>query len=669
MRRILLFSLACLPILIFAQAQRTVLIEEFTNASCGPCAAQNPAFNALLDNNEDILVSIKYQTDWPGYDPFNEQNPNEVQTRVDYYGVSGVPTAVMDGITPGDAYGNGIGTWDEANGGYAGGPYGYNQAVLEHQAQESTPLTMEVTHTLSEDVDSIFIRVVIHNVSDAEFTTSNSRLFMALVEEEVAFPEAPGNNGETDFFFVMRKMYPGAMGLSIGAIPAQDSLVVTRAEALPDYIYGLNQMSMVAFVQNLDSKEVFQADISEVQSIPNAADMAILANLTVPPTSLCGASIVPTVSIVNNGDLDVTSVSVLLFLNGSVSQTIVYDQLLATGETATITFDEVAVEGNLSVSFSIDEVNNGENVDINQLNNSLPSEMYQALSQDPIGTMLNEDNENYDNEYPETAVVNPPIPLGEFAGNSFLALSAANLPVTAPAPVGGYGESDHSIFINFYQWNPAGAVADEGTMTYQKIDLSGEQNATITFDRAGARYQGSNDRLQVLISTDCGGTYTVVHDIAGAALSTVDGHTETYYAPAANQWESDTIDISQFAGEQINVQFKALSAWGNNVFIDNIRVGDFAVGTDEPNLLDGAVEVFPNPASTAVNIDFQLVEATSVTIDVLDITGKLVTRLDENRPYASGSYIRTWNPADAGIYIVRIRSGIGEHSERVIVTK
>jgi hypothetical protein len=27
---------------LFAQAERTVMVESFTNASCPPCAAQNP---------------------------------------------------------------------------------------------------------------------------------------------------------------------------------------------------------------------------------------------------------------------------------------------------------------------------------------------------------------------------------------------------------------------------------------------------------------------------------------------------------------------------------------------------------------------------------------------------------------------------------------------------
>lgn len=80
-----------------AQSQRLVLVEEFTNASCPPCAAQNPTFNTLLANNTVKVVSIKYQTNWPGVDPMNAQTQAEVGPRVTYYGVTGVPYSPIDG--------------------------------------------------------------------------------------------------------------------------------------------------------------------------------------------------------------------------------------------------------------------------------------------------------------------------------------------------------------------------------------------------------------------------------------------------------------------------------------------------------------------------------------------------------------------------------------------
>jgi hypothetical protein len=94
---ILVFALLCVAT-VSAQHQRRVLIEEFTNASCPPCAAQNPAFNAVVAANIQYLTPIKYQTNWPGADPMNAQTQSDVGPRVAYYGVSGVPNGRQNGI-------------------------------------------------------------------------------------------------------------------------------------------------------------------------------------------------------------------------------------------------------------------------------------------------------------------------------------------------------------------------------------------------------------------------------------------------------------------------------------------------------------------------------------------------------------------------------------------
>ncbi|HNQ83124.1 MAG TPA: hypothetical protein PKM34_05735 [Bacteroidales bacterium] len=64
-----LFAFSFLVFSVHSQSQRMVLIEEATNASCGPCASQNPAFDNLLNQNRDILTAIKYHWYFPGYDP------------------------------------------------------------------------------------------------------------------------------------------------------------------------------------------------------------------------------------------------------------------------------------------------------------------------------------------------------------------------------------------------------------------------------------------------------------------------------------------------------------------------------------------------------------------------------------------------------------------------
>src|SRR5690349_17429490 len=98
MKKIYLSIIAgSLSVAVSAQCQRTVLVEEFTQASCGPCAAANPALHTLLTNNASKSVYMKYQVSWPGVDPMNAQYPS-VSSRTTYYSCNSVPYAVMDGV-------------------------------------------------------------------------------------------------------------------------------------------------------------------------------------------------------------------------------------------------------------------------------------------------------------------------------------------------------------------------------------------------------------------------------------------------------------------------------------------------------------------------------------------------------------------------------------------
>ena len=165
-----------------AQTQRLVLIEEFTNASCGPCAAQNPAFNALLGNNTTKAISIKYQTNWPGVDPMNAQTQTDVAPRVSYYAVSGVPYSPMDGVA-------------FTGGSYVGAPANATQAKINTAFAVPATHDIVLTHSFSAAHDSVFISM---NITCTQTGTGTLMARIGLIEKEIDFTTPPGSNGETE---------------------------------------------------------------------------------------------------------------------------------------------------------------------------------------------------------------------------------------------------------------------------------------------------------------------------------------------------------------------------------------------------------------------------------------------------------------------------------------
>ena len=99
--KIILFFLFIVFNLTLAQTRRIVLLEEATNASCPPCAANNPRLQSFFEDNFGGVVSVRYHASWPGYDPMFNLNTSENSARISYYGISGVPNYLINGTNYG----------------------------------------------------------------------------------------------------------------------------------------------------------------------------------------------------------------------------------------------------------------------------------------------------------------------------------------------------------------------------------------------------------------------------------------------------------------------------------------------------------------------------------------------------------------------------------------
>jgi len=251
MKKALLTSIILISGIAASFGQRLVLLEHFTQASCGPCASQNPALNSLLDNNQTKIVAIKYQTSWPGTDPMNAANPSDVATRVTYYNVSGVPNSVMDGNY------------------YNGSPGGVTQSNINTRNGSSPGVITRASYTIRDNAaplnDSMIVTATVKATSQVP---AGYILHMVAIEREIEFATAPGTNGEKKFESVMKKMLPSASGTTLPAIAAGDSVTYSYKYSLvrsngTDVYYNLGQAAAVAFVQNNTSKEVLGASYDE----------------------------------------------------------------------------------------------------------------------------------------------------------------------------------------------------------------------------------------------------------------------------------------------------------------------------------------------------------------------------------------------------------------------
>lgn len=333
----LFFVLLFTVTLSFGQTPRMVLIEEATNASCPPCASQNPAFDNLLNQNRDKLTAIKYHWYFPGYDPMHNHNVAENNARVSYYGINGVPTAAIDGDIP-----NGP-TFS-----YPGGPHGYTQALIDQYAAIPAPFLVWLSHRISDDQDSIYVDMMIEAT---EAISGNMVAHMVVVEKEVHFTSAPGSNGEKDFLDVMKKMIPNQNGTALPAsFAAVDYVIIQGAWNLQN-IYDMDQLGVVGFIQNSNNKDVYQAANSTNEPLTplynNELCITQVSNFS--PTN-CTGTIEPSVTIRNNGADPLTQTEINYRVNEESIHTFSW--------TGNLNFLESEVVYLPQIGFEIQDVNN-----------------------------------------------------------------------------------------------------------------------------------------------------------------------------------------------------------------------------------------------------------------------------------------------------------------------
>jgi hypothetical protein len=283
MKRLSILTLALLcTVALSAQHKRRVLLEEFTNASCPPCAAQNPGFHAVLTANSQYVTPIKYQTNWPGFDPMNVQTQTDVAPRVTYYGVTGVPNGRQNGS---------LEVFPLSN---------VTAASIQAAYNTLTPVTINLTHALNATFDSVIVNVSV--TSDAALS-GTLRLRVAVTEDVINFDASPGTNGETEFYQIMRKMLPSSAGENTGNFAAGETKTYTYKWKLA-YFYDLNQMTVAAFLQNDATKEVFQSAITE-PLLPPVAGLG--ASVPAENVFACAAGYSPSFTLTNTGTETLTS--------------------------------------------------------------------------------------------------------------------------------------------------------------------------------------------------------------------------------------------------------------------------------------------------------------------------------------------------------------------------
>ena len=307
-----------------AQNERMLLLESFTNTGCGPCAAYNPAMDALIAANPDKVAAIKYHVNWPSAaDPMYLHNTAENGARTSYYGVNSVPHVVIDGNR------------------YSSNPAQLNQNILNQLQTMEAPMEMRLSYEVNEAENTITVHVMGRTSTAVE---GNFKLYVGVIEREIHFNSAPGPNGERDFYSVMKKLLPGSGGQSLGSLNSIDSYFAYTYTWELANIYDMSQLDAIAWVQNSVSKEVVQACKSSENMEPFYANEAMLSDISNMKGTNCSGEAKPEVLLTNNGSNALTSVEMEVLVNEKPVKTVEWTGNLPTFGKTTVDLGEISFD-------------------------------------------------------------------------------------------------------------------------------------------------------------------------------------------------------------------------------------------------------------------------------------------------------------------------------------
>ena len=308
-----------------AQNERVLLFECFTNTSCGPCASQNPALDALISNNANRIAAIKYHMNWPGAnDPMYLHNTADNNARRGVYNINSVPHTVVDGIR------------------YSSQPSGLSQNTVNQWLNVTSPIEMRLAYEVDEAANTITVHVMGRAYESIPGTL---KLYVGVIEREIHYSSAPGSNGERDFYSVMKKLLPNSSGQAITSLNNilgnSGYFAYTYTWELAN-VYNNDQLDAIAWVQNANTKEVYQACKSSENFVPFYANEAAVSDISNVKSTNCSGEAEPKVVLTNNGSNTLTSAELQVLVNGIPSKTMEWSGNLPTFGKTIIDLGEIS---------------------------------------------------------------------------------------------------------------------------------------------------------------------------------------------------------------------------------------------------------------------------------------------------------------------------------------
>lgn len=272
---------------------RSALLEGFSSGTCSPCRTLNTVLHKVLPPlNPNVLGSgfmvVKYQVEIP--DPGDPAVTEETKKRARHYKVAAAPSLYMGG------------------------------QFFEYSTVESEMAT--IVKTKIDEIKAQKSEILLNSyyvLQDKTFDITADiesylpmkdpcNIYAVILEDSIY--HAPSTNGESIFFYIARKILPGADGESIDLSEAgvsQTRKYSFEFDGVNPTVFGtVEGMTVLVFVQNTKTLEILQAAVAVKSGVNTENGKKMFGKVFVTPNpSSANANSQITVTLLENTNMKV----------------------------------------------------------------------------------------------------------------------------------------------------------------------------------------------------------------------------------------------------------------------------------------------------------------------------------------------------------------------------
>ncbi|MFN7014007.1 MAG: T9SS type A sorting domain-containing protein, partial [Bacteroidia bacterium] len=228
--------------------------------------------------------------------------------------------------------------------------------------------------------------------------------------------------------------------------------------------------------------------------------------------------------------------------------------------------------------------------------------------------------------------------------------------------------TDSAFFIGATSWfNPPGQA--NNWVILGPITL-GQSNVVKWYDRTNPAYRDGY-KVHVILASDTSATGPTGLDFTTPAIFT---KTDAYPSPTYSTdttWQPRTANIpASYDGERVMIAFNHNANDMDVLYLDEFVIAAAPASVNKVEFEGVKLNAFPNPASNVVTFSYALATESNVTINITDITGKIVASINEGTK-SNGSYSTQFNTAalSAGTYFYSVVTNNGTATKKLVITK